>query len=93
MNLNLQLNGDPVIFENAAISLEAVRTVLEREGHFEEAQVLRGLEVLSPSGAEVALDALRSITVRTPNTIDALNYAIGAMYRASQSTFADSAAA
>lgn len=93
MNLNLQPTGDPVIFENAAISIEAVRNVLEREGHFEEAQVLRGLEVLSPSGAEVALDALRSITVRTPDTVEAIRFAISAMYRASQSTFAEAAAA
>jgi predicted dinucleotide-utilizing enzyme len=93
MNLNLQLNGDHVIFENAAISLEAVRTVLERENRFEEAQALRGLEVLSPSGAEVALDALRSITAHNPDTIDAVAYAITATLRASQSTFDEYAAA
>lgn len=93
MNLNLHNTGDPVIFENAAISLEAVRTVLERDRHFSEAQALRGLEVLSPSGAEVALDALRSITTRNPDTADVIQYAIGAMTRASQSTFATASAA
>lgn len=82
MNLQPQPYGDPVNFEQAAISLEAVRALLEREGHIEEARTLRGLEVLSPSGAEVALDALRSIRVRSTDVNDALLYAATACKQA-----------
>ena len=83
MKFHPQPIGDPVTFENAATSLEAVRALLEREGHSEEARTLRGLEVLSPSGAEVALDALRSITVRSSECADALAFAVAALSQAS----------
>lgn len=82
MNLNPQPVGVPVSYENAAISLEAVRALLENEGQSEEARTLRGLEVTSPAGAEVALDALRSIRARTSDSHDALRYAIQACARA-----------
>jgi hypothetical protein len=83
MNLHPVPIGVPVTFENVATSLEAVRSLLEREGYTEEARVLRGLEVLSPSGAQVALDALRSITVRSPDCADAIAYAMAALRQAS----------
>ena len=82
MNLNLQPDGVPVSLENAAVSLEAVRALLENEGQSEEARTLRGLEINSPAGAEVALDALRSICALTPDTRGALHYAIEACARA-----------
>jgi len=82
MKLNLQPSGGPVSYENASIGLEAVRALLESEGQLEEARTLRGLEIVDPVGAEVALDALRSIRALTPETGDALRYAIQACYQA-----------
>lgn len=83
--MNLQQAGDPVIFENAAISVDAVRSILEREGRTEEAQRLQGLEVLSPSGAEVALDALRSIRTSPGQVRDAIEWASSACSHAAMS--------
>lgn len=83
MNSNPIPIGAPVTFENVATSLEAVRALLEREGHIEEARVLRGLEVLSPTGAEVALDALRSITVHSEECAGALAFAMATLRQAS----------
>lgn len=86
MTLNPQHLGDPVIFENAAISIAAVRDILEREGQREAALTLRGLEVLDPTSAAVALDALRLITVRTPDIEDVLSWAVPVLYRASRAS-------
>jgi hypothetical protein len=95
MNPHLQPVGDPVIFENATICLEAAVAVLEREGHVEEARKLRGLEVVSPDSAEVALDALRSITASTPDSQDAIAFArtvLARTYRVAMSPVAAAAA-
>ena len=59
--------------------------MLESAGQREEAQVLKGLEVMNPSGAEVALDALRSIVARSTDAIEAKNFALLALYRATHS--------
>jgi hypothetical protein len=82
MNLHPLPTGDPVTFENVATSLEAVRALLEREGHIEEARVLRGLEVLNPGDAAVALDALRSITVHSEGCADAIAFAVDVLRQA-----------
>jgi len=82
MNLCLHNNGDLMVFENATISIEAARTVLEREGHIEVARSLRGMEVSSPDSAEVALDALSSITVHTPESQASLAFARSVLMQA-----------
>lgn len=69
----------PVNFENATISVELCRDALVRSGHDREAQQLRGLEVSSPAGAEVALDVLKGISVSTEEVQTVLTFAIGAV--------------
>lgn len=81
MNYHPQPVGDPVIFENATICLEAAVAVLEREGHFEEARTLRGLEIVSSASARVALDALCSITASTPDSQEAVEFARAVLKR------------
>lgn len=80
-------NGDLMIYENATISIEAVRTVLEREGHFEVARKLRGIEVSNAASAAVALDALQSIRSVTPEGRASLAYARSVLTQAAYEEF------
>lgn len=73
-----------MIYENAAISLEMCRSVLEREGQDAEARALHGLEVTCPASAEGALEALRSICARTRGARRAKDFALLAVYCASK---------
>lgn len=68
--------GDPVTLENAAISLEAVRTELERAGQFGEAQALAGLEIHNAAGAQVALSELSAVASNAPGVQAAIAEAI-----------------
>jgi len=68
-----------VNFENATISVELCRDVLVRSGYSEEARRLRGLEVSSLAGAEVALDVLKGISPSTEDAQAALALAICAV--------------
>lgn len=71
--------------ENAAISLEAARDALEREGQSGAARTLKGLEVYSPEGARIALDALRAIHSELEETAEVLDWAIVVCAEASTS--------
>jgi len=70
---------NPVNYENATISVELCRDVLARSGHTKEAQQLRGLEVSSPAGAEVALGVLKGIDASTEDVQTALSFAVNAV--------------
>lgn len=48
-------------FENAWALLDACRSELEKGGFSDQADALRGIEVLDRSGAEVALMTLREL--------------------------------
>ena len=74
--------------ENAAISLEVVRDALARNGQAVAARTLKGLEVHSPEGARVALDALRSLKAEDPESADMLVLAMSACERATANDIA-----
>ncbi len=72
-----------MFYENVAISLEAARDMLVRGGQHVDAKSLVGLEVHTPAGAKLALEALRHIKPTTPEVKSALDWAISACVGAS----------
>lgn len=64
---------------NAAVSIEALRSVLSLEGQHGVANALRGLEFMDQSTASFALDLLTSTTVYGPLAQAAKEEAIRAL--------------
>jgi hypothetical protein len=63
--------------ENASISLDAARAILERDGQAVAARTLRGMEVNSPDDAAVAITVLQGLVATTPAAEAAIAFAIG----------------
>lgn len=70
------------MYENAAISIELMRAVLAQEGCAAATRTLEGLEIMSRSGVEVALDAVRSIRVQSRAAREAQSFAVQALEQA-----------
>jgi hypothetical protein len=54
-------------FEDVGALIEVYRTELERSGFTNQAEALRGIEVLDRSGAEVALMTVRNMPTTSRN--------------------------
>lgn len=66
------------VLENAEVMLALCREEYERAGFLEDAQALRGLEVNSPTSAQLALLTVNSLQI-DPRVADVRRYTLNAL--------------